>query len=125
MCAIAFARQMAELGQHTAVEPTQQLCAFVVAQSNDIVGHGLLHPRPVTDRSAHIAQSLSQPFFQLLTLAGVDTLGFDINHRLGRIGLGYLFAQSSQLSCRVAPNRDYRMHQAIDRQALGRDRRSD
>ena len=120
--AIAAAGQVTQLGQHSAIQPAQQFrafaAAFAIIQQIGIGGHCIAQFLPVTNRRADIAQGDAKRRFQLAPLARVDPRGFDIDHRFLR-GIAALACRDGQQFAAIGPlDRNHRMHQPVDRQAL-------
>ena len=80
--AIAVTHQMAQLRQHSIIEPFEQRRALAFGvHRGGIAGHGLAQFGPIADRGAHIVQSDPQFAQQFAPLAGIDLRGLDINQR--------------------------------------------
>ena len=109
---------MAQLGQHPVLEPAQQGRAFAVRASVGIAGHYGLHPGPVLHGGADIGQGRLQGALQFAAVACVGAAGFDIDHRFALFARSFARHDLGQAAFRIPADRDDRVDQAVDRQAL-------
>ena len=123
LAAVAAADYMAELGQHAALQPSQQLGAFALAQPIRIRCHRLLQLRPVADRGADVIQRHFKRGAQLGAGAGIGARGFDIDHRFAALALAVGGGHRDQAAIGVAFYRQNRVQQPVDGDAMGGNRR--
>ena len=125
MAAVAVAAQVAELRQHPAFEPAQQLRPFGIVDSRGVGAHRLAHFRPVGHGGMNVGQGRAQLALQPPPLARVDPHSLDVDHRFAPRVLAPLGSDLAQRAVRVAAGMDHRVDQPVDRQPLRRDRRRD
>ena len=113
---------MAELGEHPVGQPAQQRRAFLIGQSARVFLHRGLHARPIGNGGVDIAERGLERRDQFAPLACIDPLGFEIDHRFAALAHGIAFGQREQSAGRIAPHRNDRVHQPVDRQPLRRNR---
>ena len=79
---------MAELGEHTRIEPFEQRAAFRVVQRRSICFHLLLELRPILDCGADVLKRDLQGLFERAALLGIYARGLDVDHRFPECVLG-------------------------------------
>ena len=125
LAAIAIAGDMAQLGQHPVLEPTQQRGAFAVGAAIGVDRHDVLHLGPVLHRHPHIGERRFKRLFERPALAGIGAAGLDIDHRFALFAGCIALDHIAQLALGVAPHRQHRMEQPVDRQTVSGNCRRD
>ena len=125
---VAAAHDMAQLRQHSVIEPAQQgraLGPVHRVQGGGIIDHGALDRGPIAHRRAHIAQRDAQRRRNGRARARVRPRGFQIDHRFAGNAGAVILGNLRDLAPPVAQHRHHRMQQPVDHQPVGRNRRGD
>ena len=120
-----MAQDVAQLGQHAVLEPTQQRGPFAVGQAIGVIRHRRLHLRPIGNGCTNIGESGAQCGFQSATDLRIGTTSLDIDHRFPLFTRCPTLWNLCQHTIRRAAHRQDRVDQPINRQPLRSQGRGD
>ena len=122
---IAMAQDVAQLGQHAVLEPTQQRGPFAVGQAIGVIRHRRLHLWPIGNGCTNIGEGGAQRGFQSATDLRIGTASLDIDHRFALFTRCPTLWNLCQHTIRRAAHRQDRVDQPINRQPLRSQGRGD
>ncbi len=113
---------VAEEREVVGLEPAQELLVLgevgraAGREVGDGVEAGLAHRPPVLDRQPHLGQHAGQRGGQLVELVGVAlAVDLDVHHRFRAGPLARFEREAGQVAVEVAPHRQHRVGQQVDR----------